>query len=474
MATGQNGEGCLDQRNSAAKFDVGLGTADVYSRSAADAITLAPFILVIGVFNFVLGYLLALALADPPLLGLLRSELWRNVRQALLARWTIQPPETPPSASPVDQPNDVPVVATISELPDLWKSALQDDGLKLNTLVTGIAHYLRLEAAIYREHLLTAEGRARQAQAEQEPTTMEQLVRDLRFINAEWSRTLLQAAELIEGRVGRLGPAEESAVELARLLRDQGGQIAEIDRAVHTLEFRVDGSTGCRRMAGEMQQLIQLAYGMRDELQRILAAICRQEGILDQLDRKLHHDVATGFLGRLGLEVLFGAALPAESLPVAAMRISLDRLAKVNQRLGARVGDQAIKAIAQFLAELLAANCENSLIARQAGGDFLILANKATVDELTAIGEHLRQSFEATGFNYQGTEFSVTVSISVAAVAADFGLQELLERLEVVRAEALKAGKNRSARWENGAAMLTLPAAIPVAARIINIETTAA
>ena len=303
---------------------------------------------------------------------------------------------------------------------------------------------------------------------------MEQLAADLRFINVDWSRKLQQAADLLEEHAGRLGPAEEPGQRLARMLRDQEGQIAEIDREVHSLNFRAEGTASCRRMLGEMQQLNHLAHLLRDQTQRSLAAIYRQEGLLNKLDAKLHHDSTTGLLGRLGLEALFASEFNAGPRPAAAMRISLDHFGKVNQRLGARGGDLAIKAIARYLAELTAAKCEKSVIARQAGGDFLVLANDLTVEELTSLGEHIRQSFEAAGFSYQGVDFHLTLTISVAAVAAEASLACVLDRLETVRAAAMKAGQNRSARWENGAAILTLPPAIPVAARILPVEATAA
>jgi diguanylate cyclase (GGDEF)-like protein len=359
-------------------------------------------------------------------------------------------------------------------LPEQWQHALRDDGLQLATLVSGVAHYLRLEGAIHREHLLTAESRARQALAVQEPVIMEQLSADLRFINVDWSRKLRQGADLLEERAGRLGPAEEQGQRLARVLRDQEAQISDIDREVHTLNFRAEGTVSCRRMLGEMQQLNHLAHMLRDETARSLAAIYRQEGLLRQLDARLHHDAATGLLGRLVLEALFASEFNGGPRPSAAMRISLDHFGKVNQRLGARGGDLAIKAIAGYLAELTKAKCDKSVIARQAGEDFLVLANDLTVEELTSLGEHIRQSFEAAGFSYQGVDFHLTLTVSVAAVTAEANLASVLDRLEAVREAAFKAGQNRSARWENGAAILTLPPAIQVTARVVAVDATAA
>ncbi|MGI8982818.1 MAG: GGDEF domain-containing protein [Pirellulaceae bacterium] len=442
---------------------------------------MAAFILVIGVLNFVLGYLLALALADPPFLGLLAGELWRNAWRGMLVvlkRQRVTEVEAGYEAdTPPDQQEDtpaLPAVATISELPELWQHVLGDNGLQLNTLVSGVAHFLRLEGAVYLEQLLTAEVHSRQAVGMQDPLTLERLSADLRFINLDWSRKLREAAEFIEERLGRLGPGEVPALRLARLLQDQGGQIAEIGREAHAPTVRADGTVGCRRVVGKLQQLIRLAHLLRDEIQVLLAAIYRAEGILSQLDSRFHLDAATGMRCRLGLEAMFAAEFQEGTRPTVAMRISLDRFGKVNQRLGGRAGDQTLRVAAQFLAELSAGKCDESAIARLAGGDFLILAHDSTMEELAAVGEHIRQSFEAADFCFQGTNFSLTLTISVATVAANAGLTDILDRLEAVRAAATKAGQNRGARWENGGPILTLPPAIPVPARTITVEATAA
>jgi diguanylate cyclase len=439
---------------------------------------LAAFILLAGVLNFVLGYFLALALADPPFLNLLKSKLWLILGRWILLRFhrlTVGSAESDAENDKADLPteNAQCTDATYQELPEGWQHALQDDGVQPVSFAAGLVHFLRLEGAVYREHLLTAEARARQALAVQNPLAMEQLAADLRFINVDWSGKQRHAAELIEDRVGRLGPSEDSAGQFAELMRDQEAQIAEIDREIHSLNFRSDGTVACRRMLGEMQQLIHLAHLLRDEAQIVLATIYLQEANLDKLDRKFHYDTVNGLLGRLGIESLFAGVFVGGSRPTAVLRIAIDRFGKVNQRLGARAGDQVLKAVARFAAELAATICEKSTMARLAGSEFLLLANEATAEELTAIGEQIRQSFEAAGFNYQGTELSLSLTMSVAAIAADAGLSDIISRLDAVQEVVLRAGRNRSARWENGAAVLTLPPAIPVQARTIAVESAA-
>jgi len=436
---------------------------------------LAAYILIIGTFNFVLGYFLALALADPPFLGLRIAEFLIHLKQSFWRRSPLADQEAEEEQDEAGEHADpLPAIAPVSDLPDLWQHALKEDGLQLSTLAAGIIHYLRLEEVQYREQLLTAEARARQAWAVQEPLTMEQLAADLRFVNVDWSRKLRQAAELIEERAGRLGPAQDAALEFSRLMQDQGGQIAEMDREIHALNFRSDGTVACRRMLADLHHLIHLAHVLRDNTQRLLAATCLAEGNLPQINRKLHLDAATRMPGRLALEAMFAENFQSSARPITAARISLDRFGKVNQRLGARAGDFALKSAARYLAELAASQCEKSLVIRLAGDEFLILATEASVEELAAVGEHIRQSFEAAGFNHQGTDFSLTLTVSVAAVAAEATLGDLLERLDTVRSAAVRAGQNRGARWENGAAVLTLPPAIPATARMIQVNSTAA
>lgn len=115
---------------------------------------MAAFIFVIGVFNFVLGYLLALALADPPFLGLLSSEMLRSFGQGLRGGLqrpkTVERTEDPATDLLADLAETLPAaptMATVSELPELWQHALKDDGLNLQTLAAGVAHILRLEGA---------------------------------------------------------------------------------------------------------------------------------------------------------------------------------------------------------------------------------------------------------------------------------------------------------------------------------------
>ena len=445
---------------------------------------MAAMFLIVGLLNFVLGYGLALVLADPPFFGLLSGIDVRTVWQAAKARFRRTGPpaavaetagecelESPPTPDETAAP---PTVALDSELPDSWQQTLRDNGLRLNSLAVGVAHLSRLEGAVYREHLLATETRARLGLNEEDPLTMEQLAADLKFINGDWASKQRQAAELVEECEGRHGPVKNAAAELARFLRDQAGQMTDIDREIHALNFRSEGTAASRRLLAEVQQLLRLADGQRDEARRLLGDLLRGEGKLNQLDEMLHHDSGTGLLCGLGLEVLFAQEFPAGARPTAAMLISLDRFGKLNQRLGSRAGDQVLKSISQFITELASASFGASLVSRHRGDQFLIWIQEPAVVELAASAEHFRQSFEAANFHCQGMDLSLTATISAAAVAAEDGLDQILAKLAEAHATAMKAGQNRCASWENGAATLALPPAIPITARNFLVETTAA
>lgn len=434
-----------------------------------------------GLLNFVLGYGLALALADPPFLGLHSGMDWRRAWQgararvaALRLRAAAASELEPASPSSIVEPARPVTVALDSALPDSWQQALRDQGLRLNSLAVGVAHFARWEGAVYREHLLATECRARQALKEQDVLAAEQLAADLKFINGDWASKQRQAAELVDDCAGRHGAVENVAARLGRFLRDQAGQVTEIDREIHALCFRTEGAAACRRLVSDLHQLLRLAHGQRDEALRLLAALLKGEGKLSQLDEKLHGDAGTGLLGKLGLEVLFSQEFVAGTRPTAAMLVSLDRLDKVNQKLGARGGDHVLKFTGELLSEITAPRFAASFITRRQGDQFLVWMQEPSLEELASAGENVRQSLEAANFHFQGTELSLTASISVAPIAAEHGLDEILNKLDAGLALARKGGQNRSACWENGAANLILPPAIPITAREIRMELTAA
>lgn len=442
---------------------------------------MATIIVVIGLLNFVLGYGLALALADPPFLGLQSRLDWRlawqgvSARMAALKRPTAAASELEPASPPPILEATRPLTLALdSDLPDSWQQMLRDQGLRLNSLAVGVAHLARLEGADYREHLLATECRARQALKEQNVLGAEQLAADLRFINGDWASKLRQAAELVEDSEGRHGAVENVAARLARFLSDQAEQVAEIDRGIHALSFRTEGAAACRRLVSDLHQLLRLAHVQRDETLDLLAALLKGEGKLSQLDENLHGDPGTGLLCKLDLEVLFSQEFVEGTRPTAAMLISLDRLDKVNQKLGARGGDGVLKSFSELLAELAAERFAASFIARRQSDQFLVWVQEPSLEALASAGEHFRQSLEAANFHFQGAELSLTASISVAAVAAEEGLDEILNKLDAGLALARKGGQNRSACWENGAASLILPPAIPITAREIRMELTAA
>lgn len=445
---------------------------------------MAILIVVVGLLNFLLGYGLALVLADSPLLGLsFRADL-RGVWQAAKARFVPakslplaaeENAEPEPPSFPLQEAATTPVTLAMDvELPDSWQQTLGDHGLRLNTLAVGVAHFVRLEAAVYGEHLLTTEARARQAWKDQDPLVMEHFAADLRFINGDWVSKLRQAAELVEEQTGRHGPLEKVAAELARFVRDQAGQISDIDREIHDLNFRAEEAAACRRLISDLQQLLSLAHEQRDETLRLLAALLRGEGRLKQLDEKLQRDPGTGLLCGLGLEVLFAQEFPAGTRPTSAMLISLDRLGKVNQRLGSRGGDQVLKCVAQLIAELAPANSGSRLVSRHRGDQFLVWTQQPSVAEMISTGEYFRQSLEGANFHCEGIDLSLTATVSVATVSGEDELPEILDRLAKVHAAAKRSGQNRCGYWENGVATLALPPAIPISARHILVETTAA
>ncbi|HUE74123.1 MAG TPA: hypothetical protein VMP01_24795, partial [Pirellulaceae bacterium] len=268
---------------------------------------MVELILVFGILNIVLGYALAATLADPPLLGFAPWKHWHTWMEHLsrirpgspvtaagdteTVPLLVEEPPPPQEAFQLgapaageeyfvenEEPAEVlPPVAVVEELPAAWLDLLETEQLAPRWFADGLTYALRVQLAAYRQHALAAEARARLVLSQENAEAVEQLVADFRFLHHEWLARLLEGAELLHSRRGRLGPAEEAGQRLESLLYDHAARMEAIDRAISDIHFKTDVVLGCRRLLEELLALAAGIHLLRDDLAAALAAILRQQ-----------------------------------------------------------------------------------------------------------------------------------------------------------------------------------------------------
>lgn len=457
---------------------------------------MVELILVFGILNIVLGYALAATLADPPLLGFAPWKHWQTWKQhfsrirpgspVIAAEDTETVPllveEPPPLVEAFqleapaagkeyfvenEEPAEVlPPVAVFEELPAAWLDLLETEQLAPRWFADGLTHALRVQLAAYRQHALAAEARARLVLSQENAEAVEQLVADFRFLHHEWLARLVEGAEMLHARRGRLGPAEEAGQRLESLLYDHAARMESIDRAISDINFKTDVVLGCRRLLEELLALAAGIHLLRDDLAAALAAILRQQEQLAELPHEQRLDSLTGRLNRLGLE----AAFRPPPGPRQAVLVAWDSFHLVNERLGTRAGDRVLRTLSQLLADLLEKFPASAEIVRLTGTRFLLLLDGISRDQATSLAEQVRQSLEGVTLDCQGTSLDVSARMGITSVGVGDTLEMLLARLDQALDAAELAGRNRCAIAEGNETRLVAPHQVPVIARRVEIE----
>lgn len=121
--------------------------------------------------------------------------------------------------------------------------------------------------------------------------------------------------------------------------------------------------------------------------------------------------------------------------------LDIDHFKKVNDTYGHDTGDRVIKAVAGVLNAMV--DRGNAITARFGGEEFLILFTDIDSDEVQARCEQMRQMMADLAIPYEDTALSVTVSIGVALIQHQEGMDNNLNAADQMLYMAKNSGRNR-------------------------------
>ena len=445
------------------------------------------FVLVAGLLNVALGFIAAVALTEPPpwsrflpaRLGKWPQVKWRWPRLGL-GRLSLPAISLPLPATPVPRKADVrpapppprPAGFKLEELPQRWLELLGSDGVVPGSFLEASAHVMRLEVSTYREQLITAESRTRAALAAKDADALRQLCDDLKQFNKDWLARQTEAGKMLKDRKGAHGDYERAAAELEQVLHDQAASIAECGDTIATLHCRTEIDTGCKRIFERLFHLVDQAHALRDRLNDLLATILRADGGLAGVNTSMQHDHATGLPNRIGIELIFRDWWhddPQRQRQLSSALIDIDRFARINQRLGTRVGDHTIGAFSGLLNELFRRERGNDRLVRMSGQSLLVFFGDTGPHQALSAVERARQTIEATTWDDHGSEYDLTISAAVCEVRRDDTLEGVLRRLADTLKFAKLAGRNRAALDEGDGPRLLDPPQFTVKGRVVSV-----
>ncbi len=445
-------------------------------------------VLVIAIANLAVGYLAAAALMEPPIwagLGLrlprMRLPSFRRRRSSPRAEGEREPdatkqdeaPQTARDTSPIASAPAVPAtIAGVDELSTEWLLQLASQGVVAESFVEGAVQVLRLEVGRYREHLVAAEERGRELALGADVNGLKLLAGDLQIINRDWLERQSAATGMLAERAGRLGDHEAVAVALEQVLLDQAAEIQATCTALETQGTLSEVDGGAKQLLEGIGALLDRAHALRDRMLDLLATLLRTGERLETMTPAGQLDPETGLPNRTGLEsalMKWWRDDKERSRPLSVVLVDIDRFSRLNQRLGARLGDQTIVALSKLFHELVRSDDSADRLARISGESFVIVMGDAGPREALTAAERLRQTVEATTFDHQGAEFELTISCGVIEVARGESILDLLRRANNALRYAKKAGRNRCALDEGRGPTTLEPPQFPVKSQVVRL-----
>jgi diguanylate cyclase (GGDEF)-like protein len=180
-----------------------------------------------------------------------------------------------------------------------------------------------------------------------------------------------------------------------------------------------------------------------DRLVRTIASAIARSSSLGQLVHRANYDRVTGLPNRYLFEDrLRHAAAQAErhDRPLAVLYVDVDRFKEVNDRLGHRVGDRALKRIAERISGVVRSV---DTAARIGGDEFaIILENLERVEDASRVAQKVLDALAAP-FTIRNHRIEVTCSIGISLFLFDgTDAQSLLDHADRAMFRAKRAGGN--------------------------------
>jgi len=244
-----------------------------------------------------------------------------------------------------------------------------------------------------------------------------------------------------ESKVGRDNPDYKYLVETAR-----GPLSAALDAATIEYEAESEERIGKLQSYQRMALFVIFATLLAEALLIFRPLVTRVHKYAERLKRMAMTDGLTGvdntrcFMQKCTKELKRSRRL---GKPLCVAVLDLDHFKQVNDKYGHLVGDEVLKAFAQFVQRSMRIEDE---FARIGGEEFAILLPHTPLDGAHLVAERIRSIIEISPIRY-GTsleELSITVSIGIAeANPQDLDMEKTLEAADKALYKAKQAGRNR-------------------------------
>ncbi len=145
-----------------------------------------------------------------------------------------------------------------------------------------------------------------------------------------------------------------------------------------------------------------------------------------------------------GIQIMLHRAKRTKK-PLSLIFCDIDHFKKINDQYGHPFGDHVLKEVAQTIKSTVRTI---DLAARYGGEEFAIVLENSSKSGAHIMAERIRKEIEALSFDYEGSEFRVTISLGVAVYPEDsIEKTEIIELADQALYSAKEGGRNRCVLW---------------------------
>lgn len=167
------------------------------------------------------------------------------------------------------------------------------------------------------------------------------------------------------------------------------------------------------------------------------------------LESEAHTDTLTGLPNRRRFDEEFARAFGSairRSAPISVAIIDIDRFKDYNDAFGHQAGDEALRRIAQAIAESVERS--GDFAARYGGEEFVVILEDTTLGGASGVGQRIRSAVLDAAIRAPAGGL-LSVSVGVAARLPGSTGEALLRQADEALYDAKNAGRNRVATWHS-------------------------
>ena len=215
--------------------------------------------------------------------------------------------------------------------------------------------------------------------------------------------------------------------------------VDSLDQLASTLASTIEETRALNEHLDTARADLEASCNRAHELEEQVSSLSER---LNVTSAQLMTDHLTELLNRRGLEASFGQmwqACQAQGRPLALVLLDIDDFKKINDSLGHKTGDEALR---QFAAMLRSGLRPDDRSSRFGGEEFVLLLPGATVEGGVEMVRRLQRRLAEQALLGGPNRHQITFSGGVAQVR-DGSLAQALDEADEALYEAKRTGKNR-------------------------------